>query len=80
MTSWCRQCGHDTRLLPPEDAAILTGVSPREIYRRLEVGQVHFTESNVGRLLICLSSVVHNAPEEEVSKLYCLASQKEHLE
>lgn len=57
MTAWCGQCGRDARLMPPEDAAIVMGVTAREIYRRLEVGQVHFTESIRGCLLICMNSV-----------------------
>jgi hypothetical protein len=57
MTAWCRQCRHDTNLMPPEDAAIVTGVSAREIYRRLEIGGIHFTELSMGNLLICLNSV-----------------------
>jgi hypothetical protein len=69
MTAWCEQCGHDTKLMPPEDAALLTGVSAREIYRRLEVGHIHFTELARGGLLICLNSVVHKVPAEELIPL-----------
>ena len=55
MTAWCEQCARETKLLSPEDAAILMGVSAREIYRRLEVGHIHFTELPKGSLLICLN-------------------------
>jgi hypothetical protein len=57
MTAWCEQCGHDTKLMPPEDAALLTGVSAREIYRGVEIGSIHFTELAGGGLLICLTSI-----------------------
>jgi hypothetical protein len=69
MTAWCEQCARETKLMAPEDAAILMGVSAREIYRRLEVGHIHFTELARGELLICLNSVVQKAPAEELIHL-----------
>ncbi len=45
-------------LVKPEEAAVLAGVSPRTIYRRVEAGLVHFAESPEGWLLICLSSLL----------------------
>ena len=62
--AWCQQCSHETKLLPPENAAILTGMSTREIYRQLEIGAIHFTELSIGNLLICLNSVTE-LPETE---------------
>jgi hypothetical protein len=47
----------------PEQAAILTGISAREIYRRLEIGRIHFTETSLGSLLICLNSVASSVAE-----------------
>lgn len=61
ITAWCRQCGDETKLLPPEEAAYLAGVSAREIYRRVEVGRVHFAELSRGSLLVCLNSI--NLPD-----------------
>ena len=40
-------------MLVPEKAARLIGVTPREIYRRIEQGSLHFVESENGSLLIC---------------------------
>jgi uncharacterized OB-fold protein len=58
MTAWCEQCARETKLMPPEDAAIRMGMSVRAIYRRLEIGDIHFTELPKGSLLICLNSVI----------------------
>ena len=63
VTSWCNECLNATELLPPEDVAILMGVSAREIYRRVEIGDVHFTELSGSTLLICLSSIFAKASE-----------------
>lgn len=51
--------------MPPEDTAILMGMSVREIYRRLEIGDIHFTELFMGHLLICLNSVTE-MPETDL--------------
>ena len=56
--SWCNECAKDVPLIKPEEAAVLAGVSPRTIYRRVEAGLVHFAESPEGWLLICLSSLL----------------------
>jgi hypothetical protein len=55
---WCSECAGDVPWIKPEEAAVLAGVSPRTIYRRVEAGLVHFVESPEGWLLICLSSLL----------------------
>jgi hypothetical protein len=57
---WCSECAGDVPLIKPEEAAVLAGVSPRTIYRRVEAGFVHFAESPEGWLLICLSSLLES--------------------
>jgi hypothetical protein len=59
ITTWCDQCANETKLLPPEDVVLLTGVSARALYRAVEVGDVHFMELTKGNLLICVNSVAH---------------------
>lgn len=55
---WCEKCGSTVLAAGPEAAAAATSVSPREIYRRVESGAVHFQESADGRLLVCLDSLI----------------------
>lgn len=55
---WCSECAGHVPLIKPEEAAVLAGVSPRTIYRRVEAGLVHFAESPEGWLLICISSLL----------------------
>jgi hypothetical protein len=42
---------------------MLAGVSAREIYRRVEIGRIHFTELSMGSLLICLNSIDHETSD-----------------
>jgi hypothetical protein len=41
----------------PERAAILTQTKPREIYARVEKGELHFVETTEGELFICCRSL-----------------------
>lgn len=54
---WCGQCGARVKLLAPETAAALTGLGRRALYRLVETGQVHFTESRDAIVSICLESL-----------------------
>lgn len=62
MKGWCAQCGTEVRLVVPELAAALTGLSCRAIYRLVERGDVHFTESPETRVSICLESLTSMKP------------------
>ena len=50
---WCTECASPVQLIEPEEAAVLADVSTRTIYRRVERGQLHFVETDAGKLLIC---------------------------
>lgn len=53
----CLSCDGRGGMLAPEEAAALTGVSPRIIYRWVEAGRVHFAEGSDGSLFVCLVSL-----------------------
>ena len=55
--AWCDACRAQTQMLNPEEAAAIAAVTPRTIYRWVESGKLHFTESPDGALLICLNSL-----------------------
>jgi hypothetical protein len=44
-------------MITPEQAACLSGLAPRAIYRRVENGELHFTEIDSGGLLVCADSL-----------------------
>lgn len=54
---WCGGCSNFVRMVTPELAALLTRISARTIYRQTENGELHFTETSEGLLLICLDSL-----------------------
>jgi len=55
-TAWCPSCRQYVRMLTPEQAAPIGGVSTRTIYRWIEANAVHFHEQK-GCVLICLRSL-----------------------
>ena len=53
----CDRCTEPSGLITPDEAAALYDVSTRNIYRWLETGAIHFSETVGEGLLICLSSL-----------------------
>ncbi len=53
----CAECSDPVGMLTPEEAAAVADVSTRAIYRWVEEGAAHFTETPEGLLLICLNSL-----------------------
>jgi hypothetical protein len=58
---WCPECGALARMVEPEAAARLAGISTRSLYGQLEAGRLHYEENKEGLLLICLKSVLQSA-------------------
>jgi hypothetical protein len=54
---FCNFCGGQSAMLAPEEAALLSGVGVRAIYRAIEEGRVHFLEGASGALVVCLGSI-----------------------
>ena len=57
---YCAVCPSPTRLIAPEEAAVLARVSTRTIYALVETGQLHYleiTEGRLSKLLVCPSSL-----------------------
>ena len=54
---WCAICAAIVPMVSPEQAARLTGVTVRAIYRRIEAGDLHFAETANGLLLVCSDSL-----------------------
>lgn len=53
----CPECGEQAGMLTPEEAARVTGATTRDIYRRIEAGDIHFRELPHGGLFVCLASI-----------------------
>ena len=61
VTAWCEGGGARARMTTPEGAAELCGGTARGVYRRVEAGEVHFTETADGTLLVCCNSLPESA-------------------
>ncbi len=57
VTAWCAACQCRVRLLSPEAAASVAGISTRAMYRLIEARRIHFTETDDGQLQVCLDSL-----------------------
>ena len=53
----CKACGAEVSWLTPNQVAAVTGLTLREIFRRIEGNRVHFIETEPGALLICPNSL-----------------------
>lgn len=66
VDGWCEQCGARVKLVTPEIAATLTGLSRRAVYRLIETGRLHFTESPAAspeaQVSVCLASLTTVRP------------------
>jgi excisionase family DNA binding protein len=56
----CSKCTESSGMITPDEAAALTGVSTRVIYRRLEEAEIHFIETARGELFVCVKTLVAN--------------------
>ena len=53
--AYCSQCKKMTEMGTPKTAAVLTGISEREVFRLIEGAEVHFIEN--ARVLVCIESL-----------------------
>lgn len=53
----CEACDTDVSWLTPNQAAAVTGLTLREIFRRIEGNELHFNETEPGAVHVCPNSV-----------------------
>ena len=53
---YCEKCGTKVVMLPIETAAVVTGATPRMLYRWIDEEKLHFIESPDGMVLLCAES------------------------
>jgi hypothetical protein len=59
MRTWCELCRAEVDMIRPDEAAALSNLSSRIIYRWIEESRLHFQES-AGVLRICANSFSTN--------------------
>ena len=52
----CPDCPNAAPMLLVEDLAKTSGISPREIYRAIEQGVLHFLEGEQAQVFVCLAT------------------------
>lgn len=65
----CEVCEEAVRLLTAHEAARLALLSARAIYRMVEGGKIHFTETGEGVLLVCFNSLRRSLLETDAQNL-----------
>ena len=64
LPALCEQCtAGDAILLSPEQAAALTGIPARAIYRLVEAGTIHYREAPTGKLIVCVKTLLRSNHE-----------------
>ena len=53
----CDECQQEVSWLTPNQVVALTGLSLREVFRRIEANTLHFSETAPGLLHICPNSL-----------------------
>ena len=59
---WCEECAVKVPMLTAEAFAAMAGTTEREIYRRVEMGALHFNETADGALRVCVNSLGRTTP------------------
>jgi len=67
VEGWCTGCGVQATLVTPEDAAMLTGMETRAVYRLIESGEIHWADGPERLVLICLGSLLDHAGQTRAS-------------
>lgn len=57
LSTLCRECGDQSRMVTLEQAMAIAGVSSRTVYRWVESSSIHYFETPEGFILICLNSL-----------------------
>lgn len=63
--AYCSECKKMTEMVTPKTAAVLTGISEREVFRLIEITAVHFIEND--RILICIESFRDLRPDSSTT-------------
>ena len=75
---FCRQCAE--QMLAAETCAALFGVSRRSVYKIVETGTAHFTETESGAVMLCLRplrAAISNYRRPPVAAIDNLSAEKQ---
>ena len=55
--AFCDRCLREVSWLTPIQATAISGLTLREVFRRIEANALHFSESTLGSIHICANSL-----------------------
>ncbi len=58
---FCEKCEADGEFVMIDDAVLFSGLTTREIVRRVEIHEIHFVETARGHLFVCRASLKEEA-------------------
>jgi|SRR5215470_5459364 len=58
VAGWCSGCAGDVVMVTPDEAASITSATTRGLYRMVDAGKIHFTETESGLIRLCLPSLL----------------------
>lgn len=61
---WCDFCAEQVQMVSAEQAALISGISLRQLVKQVEVDELHYRETEDGLLLICLPSLSQKESSE----------------
>lgn len=64
LEGWCHECAANVNLIGLEEAAAIANASQRALFRWAEAGEIHFTETEDGKVMFCLNSISGRKTEQ----------------
>jgi hypothetical protein len=58
VSEWCQGCEVEVAMLTPDEAASITATTTRALYRLVDAGMIHFTETQAGLIRVCFPSLL----------------------
>jgi hypothetical protein len=58
VLGWCNDCELQVVMITPDEAASITSATTRALYRLVDTGMIHFTETQAGLIRLCLPSLI----------------------
>lgn len=67
VSGWCSDCKVEVMMLTPDEAASITLATTRAVYRMVDAGIIHFTETQSGLIRLCLPSLLKAIDDANLS-------------
>lgn len=66
---FCEKCEAESEFITIDDAVLFSGLTTREIVRRVEINEIHFLETVGGHLFVCQTSLEEKATAVDFAEI-----------